>query len=283
MLLVELFTDYTLRTVLLGTTLFGVTGALIGCFTFMQGKSLLGDVISHATLPGIVLAIMLSHSKHPLMLLAGGLCSAALGLCSLHYIMSRTALKKDAALGLVLSVFFGLGLALMAHVQNNSHTGLIIKYIFGNANTIIHSDLYLISIVSITVFCVLFMLRKELSLCLFDKTQAQMLGFSTHLLQNIITLLSVLCIIVGLQLVGAILMSSFLIAPAAAARQWTQHFGTMTLLAGFFGGCSALAGTALSATYDMPTGPMIVIIASGIVTLSLIKKQIDVNFLKERA
>ena len=266
-----------MRSVLLGTTLFGITGAIIGCFTFMQRQSLLGDVISHATLPGIVGALLLFQSKNPFILLFGGLCSALCGIFCMHRITTMTTLKKDTALGLVLSVFFGIGLMLLSQLQQHSEVpqGLIIKYIFGNASTIIHTDLYVISAVHVFVCTILFLFRKEFSLLLFDATQAYCLGYPVNVLQMLLTLLTVLCIISGLQPVGTVLMSSFLIAPAAAARQWTRNFSSMIMLAACFGGCAALCGTVISARFaHLPTGPVIVVFSSLIVAVSLIKHHI---------
>ena len=269
----ELLFDYTFRTVMCATILFGISCSLIGSFTFMQRQSLLGDVISHATLPGIICALLFTQSKHPLLLLFGGMCSALLGIACMHLIVEKTTLKKDAALGIILSVFFGAGLVLLTRLQHmpDAQHGLIIKYIFGNASTVIHTDLYLIGAMSLIVCFILWLFWKEFALLVFDARYAVQLGYPIHLLQCILTLLTILCIITGLQLVGVVLMSSFLIAPAAAARQWTTSFRSMILLACLFGSSSAALGTAISAQIPrIPTGPMIVIIASLFVACSLL-------------
>lgn len=272
MWLTDICNDYTLRTVMIATALFGITGALIGSFTFMQRQSLLGDVISHATLPGIILALMLTHSKNPIILLCGGMLSAALGVACMNLIVKQTSLKKDAALGIVLSVFFGIGLILLTRLQQvpEAQHGLIIKYIFGNASTVIHTDLYMIGTVSLITCILLLAFWKEYTLLVFDAPHAAQLGYPVQAMQHLLTLLTILCITTGLQLVGVVLMSSFLIAPAAAARQWTTNFRSMILLASCFGCFSAVTGTALSAQYThLPTGPLIVVIASLIVGISL--------------
>ena len=268
----DMFTDYTFRTVMIATGLFGITGALIGSFTFMQRQSLLGDVISHATLPGIIFALMCTHSRHPLILLCGGMFTALLGVACMNLIVKKTSLKKDAALGIILSVFFGVGLVLLTRLQQvpEAQHGLVIKYIFGNASTVIHTDLYMIGTVCLIICAFLCAFWKEYTLLVFDAQHAVQLGYPVRAMQHLLTLLTVLCIITGLQLVGVVLMSSFLIAPAAAARQWTTNFHSMILLAGFFGFISAISGTAFSAQYThLPTGPVIVIIASIIVGISL--------------
>lgn len=270
--LLEMLNDYTFRTVMIATALFGITGALIGSFTFMQRQSLLGDVISHATLPGIICALILTGSRHPLILLCGGMLSGMLGVACMHMIVQKSSLKKDAALGIILSVFFGVGLVLLTYLQQvpEAQHGLIIKYIFGNASTVMHADIYLIAAISIIISTILYIFWKEYTALLFDASHAAQLGYPVQALQHLLTVLTVLCIITGLQLVGVVLMSSFLIAPAAAARQWTTSFRSMVLLASGFGCFSAVAGTALSAQYThLPTGPIIVVIASIIVGISL--------------
>lgn len=282
----DILTDYTMRTVMIGTALFGITGACIGSFTFMQRQSLLGDVISHATLPGIVLALILTASKNPLILLCGGMFSAALGVACMTLIVHTTTLKKDAALGIILSVFFGVGLVLLTYLQQTPEAqhGLIIKYIFGNASTILHTDLYLIAGISLIICTILCAFWKEYTLLVFDGTLAALMGYPVRMMQHVLTLLTILCIITGLQLVGAVLMSSFLIAPAAAARQWTTNFRSMTLLAGCFGCASAVTGTLISAQYThLPTGPVIVVIASMLVGVSLGKKYVVNYICMERA
>jgi manganese/zinc/iron transport system permease protein len=268
----ELLSDYTLSTVIAATALFGCTGALIGSFTFMQRQSLLGDVISHATLPGIIFALMITGSKHPIFLLCGGIVSAVLGVACMHIIIEKTSLKKDAALGIILSVFFGIGLVLLTYLQQSPEKqhGLIIKYIFGNASTVMHTDLYLIGAISFMILLFLSIFWKEYILILFDARHASQLGYPVYIMQHSLTLLTILCIITGLQLVGVVLMSSFLIAPAAAARQWTTSFHSMVLLACIFGTFSAITGTLISAQYmHLPTGPIIVVIASILVGVSL--------------
>ncbi len=268
----EIWHDYTLRTVLLGTALFGITSALIGCFTFMQKQSLLGDVISHATLPGIVLAFFFTHSKQPIVLLIGGTISALLGTLLMHVIIKKTTLKKDAALGIILSVFFGFGLVLLTFLQQfpDAQHGLLIKYIFGNATTLMQEDVYLMAGVSLCIFATLALFWKESVMIAFNTDYARHIGYNTAALHSLLILLTIICIIVGLQLVGVVLMSSFLIAPAAAARQWTTRFSMMALLAMLFGFISAVSGTLISAQYEqIPTGPMIVVVASFIVFISL--------------
>ncbi|MEX0849151.1 MAG: metal ABC transporter permease [Candidatus Dependentiae bacterium] len=271
-LLHDICMDYTLRTIIIGTALFGITSAIIGSFAFMQKQSLLGDVISHATLPGIVLAFFFTQSKQPIVLLMGGALSAILGTSLMYVIIQKTTLKKDAALGIILSVFFGFGLVLLTWVQQfpNAQHGMLIKYIFGNASTLMQHDLHVIGFVCLLICTTIALLWKECKLVVFDAAYAQCIGYPVLTIQCILIFLTIICIIVGLQLVGVILMSSFLIAPSAAARQWTTKFGSMVLLAMFFGFFSSVSGALISAQYEqLPTGPVIVVVASIIVFISL--------------
>lgn len=273
MWLAEQWADYTFRTVTIATALFGICCALIGTCTFLQRQSLLGDVISHATLPGIICALIFTGSKEPLILVCGGMLSAAIGIFCMQLILEKTTLKKDAALGIILSVFFGTGLVLLTYMQRipQAQHGLVIKYIFGSASTVMLEDLYLIVTVTAVVIIMLFLLYKEIRLLLFDPEQARLIGYPVGFMRFLLMLLTIACIITGLQLVGVVLMSSFLIAPAAAARQWTNKFHVMLILAACIGCFSALIGTAISAYFDdLATGPVIVIVSGMCVAFSLL-------------
>jgi len=118
----EIFFDYTLRTVLLGSALVGIVAGILGCFAVLKKQSLLGDAISHAALPGVALAFLFTLSKHPLVLLIGALIAGWLGTFLVISITENTHIKKDAALGIVLSVFFGFGIFLLASYCKKSRS-----------------------------------------------------------------------------------------------------------------------------------------------------------------
>ncbi len=172
-----------------------------------------------------------------------------------------------------MSVFFGFGLVLLTWLQKTPTTqqGILTKFIFGNAATLMQKDLYCIALISCVVLMLLLLFWKEFKLLTFDPAYATSLGYRTTFLDMLLTSAMVLSIITGLQLVGVVLMSTILIAPAAAARQWTTHVGSMVVLAAFFGFVSCVTGSLLSSHIEqLPTGPTIVIVASIIVIISLI-------------
>src|SRR5690606_33291821 len=267
------FTDYTLRTITLGTAILGVVCGMLGSFAVLRKQSLLGDAISHAALPGIVIAFMLTGAKNSHVLLVGALVSGLLGTFWIRGIVKNTHLKSDTALGLILSLFFGFGMLLLTFVQKmpNAQQAGLDKYLFGQAATLVESDVWLMGGVMAIALLALTVFWKEFKLQHFDPDYAKSLGFNILFLDVVMTALIVLAIVIGLQTVGVVLMSAMLLAPAAAARQWTNNLGTMIFLAALFGALSGIFGTAVSATSDnLSTGPVIVLIAAVFVAISFI-------------
>lgn len=267
------FSDYTLRTITLGTAILGGVTGMLGSFAVLRKQSLLGDAISHAALPGIALAFIITGSKESNVLLLGALISGLIGTFWIRGITTKTHLKSDTALGLILSVFFGFGMLLLTFIQKlpNANQAGLDKYLFGQAATLIESDVWLMSIVTGVCLVVLLLFWKEFKILLFDKDYAQTLGFNTKFIDILITTFIVLAIVLGLQTVGVVLMSAMLLAPAAAARQWTNSLGVMVFLSAAIGASAGVVGTAISSTQNnLSTGPVIVLVASAIVLLSFI-------------
>ena len=267
------FSDYTLRTITLGTAVLGGVTGMLGCFAVLRKQSLLGDAISHAALPGIALAFLITGSKDTNVLLIGALISGLIGTLWIRGITTKTHLKSDTALGLILSVFFGFGMLLLTFIQKqpNANQAGLDKYLFGQAATLVESDVWLMSIVTGLCLIVLLLFWKEFKILLFDKDYAQTLGFNTKFIDLLITSFIVLAIVLGLQTVGVVLMSAMLLAPAAAARQWTNSLGFMVFLAAILGASAGVFGTAISSTQNnLSTGPVIVLVASVFVWFSFI-------------
>ncbi len=265
--------DYTLRTITLGTAVLGLVCGLLGSFAVLRKQSLLGDAISHAALPGIVIAFLITGAKTSNTLLIGALISGLIGTFWIRGIVKKTHLKSDTALGLILSLFFGFGMLLLTFVQKmpNAQQAGLDKYLFGQAATLVESDVWLMTIVMIISLFVLAVFWKEFKVLHFDADYTKSLGFNTQILDMLITSLIVLAIVIGLQTVGVVLMSAMLLAPAAAARQWTNKLGVMVFLAAMFGAFSGILGTAVSASSNnLSTGPVIVLIAAGFVVVSFI-------------
>lgn len=265
--------DYTLRTITLGTAVLGAVTGMLGSFAVLRKQSLLGDAISHAALPGIALAFLITGSKDTNVLLIGALISGLIGTFWIRGIITKTHLKSDTALGLILSLFFGFGMLLLTFIQKqpNANQAGLDKYLFGQAATLVESDVWLMTIVTGLCLLILLLFWKEFKILLFDKDYAETLGFNTKFIDILITSFIVLAIVLGLQTVGVVLMSAMLLAPAAAARQWTNSLGMMVFLAAIIGALAGVFGTAISSTQNnLSTGPVIVLVASVFVLFSFL-------------
>jgi manganese/zinc/iron transport system permease protein len=263
--------DYTLRVVALGGTLLGILSGVVGCFAVMRQQSLMGDALSHAALPGVVVAFMLFGRDLGVLLLGAGVASW-LAIVFIRAVTHTTRIKQDSAMAIALVAWFALGMALLAHVQGQgsaSQAGLD-KFIFGQAAAIVESDVQTTAIVGAVCFALIALFWKELKLLTFDSAFAQANGFPTHRLDLLLSSLVVVAVVLGLQLAGVILMVGLLIAPPIAARQWTQRLSQMAVLSGVFGGFAGGVGAVISALdVKLPTGPLIIIVAFGLVVFSL--------------
>jgi len=263
--------DPNIRYVVLGVILLTATSALVGCFSFLNKKALIGDAISHAVLPGICLAFILSGSRNPFFLVIGAFATGWLSTYVVDVITHRSRIKEDTAIGLVLSVFFGIGIFMLTVIQksgNASQSGLD-HFLFGQAASMVGQDLMVFSTVAIILVVMVILLFKEFTLIAFDRNFAQAIGLPVHLIQTILTSLIVLAVVIGIQAVGVVLMAAILITPAAAARFWTHNIRTMIVLASIFGAVSGVSGAYISYVAPaMPTGPWIVIVISVIAFVS---------------
>ncbi len=271
-MLESLFFDYTIRTVALGAATLGIVSGSLGTFAVLRGQSLLGDAISHAALPGIALAFLLTGSKAPLVLVLGAALAGWFGTLAVMQITSRSRIPFDAALGLVLSVFFGFGMVLLTYIQRlpDANQAGLDKFLFGQAAALVTSDVIVMAVLGAIALAAMLLFWKEFKLLLFDPDFGAAIGYPIQRIDVILTTLLVIAIVIGLQTVGVVLMSAILIAPAAAARQWTDRLFLVVILAGVFGAISGVSGAVLSATTaHLPTGPTIVLCATTIVLVSL--------------
>jgi manganese/zinc/iron transport system permease protein len=269
----DLFFDYTLRTVALGAIILGAVSGMLGSFAVLRKQSLLGDAISHAALPGIVLAFLLTRQREPAVLMFGALIAGWLATLFMLSITRTTHIKNDTALGLVLSVFFGFGLMLLTFTQrlpDATQAGLD-KFLFGQAATLLQRDVITMAVIGVITLGLLAIFWKEFKLITFDPEYAASLGFPVRVLDVVLTTLLVIAIVIGLQTVGVVLMSAMIVAPAAAARQWTDKLKLMILLGGLFGALAGVSGTLISSAAErLPTGPVIVLCISAIVLFSML-------------
>ncbi len=269
----NLFFDYTLRTVALGASTLGLISGALGAFALLRRQSLLGDAISHAALPGVVLAFLLTRSKAPLVLMIGAGLAAWLATLWMISIIKNTRIKEDGALSLVLSIFFGFGLMLLTYTQRlpDSRQAGLDRFLFGQAAALLVSDVLSMAALGALALLLLALFWKEFKLLSFDREFGASLGFPMGLLDVLLTSLLVIAIIIGLQAVGVVLMSAMIVAPAAAARQWTDRLGVMVTLSGFFGALAGASGAVISSTArGLSTGPTVVLCASAIVLASLL-------------
>lgn len=265
--------DFTFRIVSFGSLLLGMISGALGCFAVLRKQSLIGDAISHCTLPGIAIAFLITNSKNIEVLLFGALLSGLLSMYLITNITSHSKLKFDSSLALVLSVLFGIGIVFLTYIQKNSgsHQAGLEKFIFGQASSLLKRDVWIMVVTGIVLFSMMVLFWKEFKLVTFDPMFAQTVGISHAFFGAFLSLLMVLGIVIGLQTVGVILMSALLISPASAARQWTDKLSVMVVLSSLFGGISGVLGTMVSSYIPgIPTGPTIVAFMSVIVLSSLL-------------
>ncbi len=272
-LIEQLVFDYTVRTVALGCAVLGIVSGALGSFAVLRRQSLLGDAMSHAALPGIVIAFMLTRSKSSLVLMLGAGIAGILGTLLFIAIVRQSRIKEDSGLGIILSVFFGFGLMLLTFLQRDpdSRQAGLNSYLFGQAATLLVSDVITMALFGGVALLILGLFWKEFKLLSFDRDFGASLGFPMQWLDILLTTLLVVAIVIGLQAVGVVLMSAMIVAPAASARQWTDRLSLMVVLAAFFGALAGMGGAALSSLGDgLSTGPVIVLCISAIALFSIL-------------
>jgi manganese/zinc/iron transport system permease protein len=273
--------DANTRTVLAGTTLLGVAAAVVGTFASLRRRSLVGDAVAHAALPGVCGAYLLVGDRHFGALMAGALVCGILAALFIAAVRAFTRVKEDAAIAIAIGGFFGVGIVLSRLVQNapgGDRAGLD-GFIFGKAASMVSGDAKLIAVAAAAVVGLSLLLYKEFKLLCFDRAFAAGLGWPTFLLDLLLMTLVCVCTVAGLPAVGAVLMVALLVIPGVAARFWTDRLSTLLVLAGAIGGLSGFAGTVLSDTLPAPagtlargwpTGPVIVLVAAVLFTVSLL-------------
>jgi len=244
--------------------------------------------MSHAALPGVVLAFMITGSKTPIVLLLGAAIAGILGTLFMIAITRHTRIKEDSALGIILSVFFGFGLMLLTFLQRNpdARQAGLNNFLFGQAATLLERDVVTMAIFGGGALILMALFWKELKLLSFDVDFGASLGFSMRLLDILLTSLLVVAIVIGLQAVGVVLMSAMIVAPAAAARQWTDRLSVMVGLAGLFGAIAGVSGAMISSMGSgLSTGPLVVLSISVIVLISFLfapNRGLVWNWLRQR-
>ena len=275
---VLLLVNWNTRVVVLGVTMLGAAGGMVGTFMLLRKRALIGDAVSHATLPGIVIAFFIAtalgaEGRSMGILLAGALAAGLVAIGLIQFLSQVARISQDSALGIVLSCFFGTGVALLGIAQQYSTASVagLESFIYGKTASMLAQDAALIAVVAggSGIICLLFF--KELRLVCFDTQFAQGRGMSTLSLDLLLMGLVVAVVIVGLQAVGIVLVIAILVIPAAAARFWTDSTGRMVLIAAGIGALGAWLGTAISATAPrLPSGALVVLALGGLFALSLL-------------
>ncbi|MFN4089423.1 MAG: metal ABC transporter permease, partial [Alphaproteobacteria bacterium] len=268
---------YNVSVVVAGTTCLGVAAGLVGSFTFLRRRALISDALSHATLPGIALAFllgaMLGFEQRSLpLLLAGAAATGALGVLTVQLLTRHTRLGEDAAIGTVLSVFYGVGIVLLSYIQVVGGAGQagIKSFILGQTAAMARHEAIALAALALLAAGATMLLLKEFRLVCFDAAFAEAQGWPVFRIDLLMVGLTVVVTVVGLQTVGLILIVALLILPPVAARFWTDRLSRMLALSAAFGGTAGFCGAVASAVLpNVPTGAVIVLAAGAIFVVSL--------------
>lgn len=265
--------DANTRVVLLGAALLGLAAGVIGSFAVLRRRALVGDALAHCSLPGVCLAYFVVGDRSFPAFLLGALIFGVLGVGAIAWIRAYTRVKEDAAIGLVLSVFFGLGVVLLSviqHMPSGNRAGLE-TFIMGKAAGMVRQDVRMIGWAAGLVVLTVVVLFKEFKLLCFDPGFAGSLGRPVAPLDLLLMTLIAVCTVIGLPAVGVVLMAALLIIPAAAARFWTEKLWVMVVLAGAFGMTSGLVGVSISALRErLPAGPLVALSATALFLVSML-------------
>lgn len=269
--------DYNSRVVILGTAMLGGAAGVVGSFTLLRKRALVGDAISHAMLPGLGLAFLLAtlagwDGRSLPILFVGATLSGLVGAATILGLRSTWRLSEDAAFGIVLSVFFGAGVALLGVIQSleAGHAAGLEGFIYGKTASLSWADLMaIVAAAAVSLFaCAIY--YKELTLLCFDQAFAESQGYSRRWLDGLLMSLVVGITITGMQAVGLILVIALLIIPAAAARFWTHQLSRQILISAGIGMAGCFVGSMGSALLPkMPAGAVIILACSALFLVSL--------------
>ena len=249
---------------LLVAVIVGVICAVVGSYLMVQRLALLGDAISHSVLPGLAIAFLLGGN-----IFVGAFIAGILSTICINIIRMRSPIKEDAAMGIVFSAFFALGVTLITVIQKDNKVDLN-HFLFGNILGVTSEDIRDTLIIAVIVLLIIFFLYKELLFYTFDKLGAQAVGLPVHLLDMSLMISIALTIVASLKAVGVILVLSLLITPAASAYLLVKRLHEMMIVGVGFGVTSSISGMYLSYYFNLPSGPAIVLVASALFVLVLL-------------
>lgn len=264
--------DYTDAVVAVGAAILGLAAGVLGTFAVQRRRSLVGDAVAHATLPGVCIAFLLTGAKDAGSLIIGAGIAGLVAALLMVALERVPRLRADASIGVVLSAMFSLGIVLLTAIasgENANQAGLE-RYLFGQAAGLLERDLVVmagLTGVSLLVVAVGF---RALKAALFDPGHAASLGLPVRAIDVLVTVLLVVAVIIGVRSVGAILMVAMLVVPAVTARQLVGRLWQVLVLAGFVGMAVGVGGALLSERSELPTGPIIVLVAVSAATLAIL-------------
>lgn len=263
---------YNTLLVLMGTGLLGMAVGVIGSFAVLRKRSLVGDAVAHASLPGLAVAFLIMGHRHFGGLIGGAIVFGLLGTLIITWLQRNTRIKADASIGIVLSVFYGLGIVLSRIIQDDPsgrQAGLD-SFLLGKTAGMVSQDVMFIAAVGANVVLFTVLLYKEFKLFCFDPGFARVLGWPVLVLDILLLGLLVLTVVIGLPAVGVVLMAAMVIIPGVSARFWTDRLGRMLLLAALFGSFTGVVGTLASARYsEFPAGAVIVLAGTAVFVVSM--------------
>lgn len=263
---------YTESVVLIGATILGVTAGVLGAFAVLRERSLLGDALSHAALPGVAIAFIVTGAKDASSLAVGAAIACLAGAVLMVAIERTRRLPPDAAIGVVLAGFFSLGIVLLTYLANfnNANQAGLDTYLFGQAAGLLERDLVVMGALCVASLAAVTLAFKPLKVTLFDRDFAGAAGLPVRALELAMTVLLVVAVVVGIRTVGAILMVALLIVPTVVARQLAHRLSRVLVLAGVAGGAVGATGALLSQSSGLPTGPVIVLVGFALATAAVL-------------
>ncbi len=266
--------NYNFVVVLCGVSMLGAGAGMVGAFAVLRKRALTGDALSHAALPGVCIAFLILGERNLSAMLFGALVSGIVGVAIISALVRWTRVRDDAAIGIILSVFFGLGIVLLRIIQDMGEVGSkagLQSFIFGKTTGITSGDVWTIFIASLLYVAAILILYKEFFAVSFDAGFAQSLGWPVYGIDLLLMSLVAAAVVIGLPTVGVIMVSALLIMPGATARFWTDRLSVMLVLSAIFGFVTGVIGTILSATFDrLPAGPIIVLTGSALFAISML-------------
>lgn len=267
------FSDPSLRLALLGCILLGLNCGLLGGFVVVRRMSLVGDTLSHAVLPGVALGFLWNHTKDPLAILIGATLVGCLSMLTVSAITRTTRLKEDAAMGLVLSSFYAIGICLIGMIQRlpSGNKSGIDKFLFGQAAAMNGHDITLMAVTSgLTLLFVTVGYRGLLTLS-FHRAFGESLGLPMGFLHHAMMLLISFAVVTAMQAVGVVLVSAMLIIPPATACLLTDRLHRVLILSAIIGIATAVFGAFFSFLgSNLPTGPFMVLAGSLVFTMTFL-------------